>query len=158
MTSLRHFFPNARWAFVLTSWTVEEGRSVRSSECPFSKATFISASSWDVLRYWQLFKTSAMDLYSTLLHTLSPSQARTHDQARGSCNLWKRERERRPLLKHTYIKSLQQRAMCIPNRHFRVSSWICHLFKGNFLPAVANSKDHRVLLADSTPIATEYWF
>ena len=38
--SLRHFFPKARSAFFFTSWTVEEGRSDRSSACPFGKATF----------------------------------------------------------------------------------------------------------------------
>ena len=39
--SLRCFFLKARWAFVLTSWTMEEGRSAKSSACPFGKATFI---------------------------------------------------------------------------------------------------------------------
>ena len=63
--SLRYFFPKACWAFVLTSWTVEEGRSVRSSECPLGKATFIWII-WDVLRSWWLFKTSAMNLYFRL--------------------------------------------------------------------------------------------
>ena len=38
--SLRYFFPKACWAFVLRSWTVEEGKSVRSSAWPFGKATF----------------------------------------------------------------------------------------------------------------------
>ena len=38
--SLRHFRPKARWAAVLKSWTVEEGRSDRSSASPFGKATF----------------------------------------------------------------------------------------------------------------------
>ena len=63
--SLRYFLPKARWAAVLTSWTVEEGRSVRSSACPFGKATF-TWSIWDILRSWRLFKTSAMNFYFTL--------------------------------------------------------------------------------------------
>ena len=47
--SLSSFFPKARLAFICTSWTVEEGRSVRSSACPFGKATFTWII-WDVLK------------------------------------------------------------------------------------------------------------
>ena len=63
--SLRYFFPKARWAIALKSWTVEEGSSLKSSACPFGKATFIWGI-WDVLRSWRRVKTSAMNLYFTL--------------------------------------------------------------------------------------------
>ena len=37
--SLRSFFPKVCWAAVLNSWSVDEGRSVRSSGFPFSEVT-----------------------------------------------------------------------------------------------------------------------
>ena len=62
--SLRHFCPKAPWAAVLTSWTVEEGKSDRTLGCPLGKATFIWII-WDILQSWRL-KTSALNLYFTL--------------------------------------------------------------------------------------------
>ena len=67
--SLRCIFPKACWAAVFNSWSVEEGRSVRSSACPFGKATFILSMErrgWDVLQSWWLFRTSAMNLHFAL--------------------------------------------------------------------------------------------
>ena len=60
--SLRCFCPRARWAAVLTSWTVEQGRSDRGSACPFGKATFIWRI-WEVLPSWRRrFETLSMNL------------------------------------------------------------------------------------------------
>ena len=72
--SLRCFFPKARWAFVLTSWTVEEGGSgSRSSACPFGKATFI----WILLDFLKILTT--FQNISNVTCTWSPSQARIDD-------------------------------------------------------------------------------
>ena len=67
--SLRHFFPKACWAFVFRSCTVEEGRSVRSSACPFGKATFIRIIS-DVLKILTTLQNISNE---SLLDTLSPN-------------------------------------------------------------------------------------
>ena len=74
--SLRHFFPKACLAFVLTSWTVEEGGSVRSSACPFGKATLYLN---HFRRPPNLHGYSKHQRNESLLGTLSPSQARIHD-------------------------------------------------------------------------------
>ena len=63
-TLLRCFFPKVCWAAVLNSWSVDEGRNVRSSECPFGKTAFMWIM-WDILS-WRLVKTSVMHLYLTL--------------------------------------------------------------------------------------------
>ena len=76
VTSLRYFFPKALWASVITSWTVEQGWSVRSSGFPFSKATLIW-SICDVLKIWTTLQNISNE---SLLGALSPSQARIHDQ------------------------------------------------------------------------------
>ena len=58
VTSLRCFFPKAPLAAVFKSWTVEEGKSDRSSACPFGKATFMLSIGWDVLKIWTTIQTS----------------------------------------------------------------------------------------------------
>ena len=73
--SLRCFLPKARWAAVLTSWTVEEGRSVRISVCPLGKVTFMWII-WDILEIWTALQNISNE---SLLYTWSPSQARIHD-------------------------------------------------------------------------------
>ena len=65
MISLRRFCPRARWAFILSCWTVEEGASVRSSPRPFNKCTLFE-SSHPPSAFWRFFTTSAMNLYFTL--------------------------------------------------------------------------------------------
>ena len=72
--SLRHFRPKARWAAVLKSWTVEEGRSVRSSGFPFIKAIF----TWSIRGVLRILATQNISNES-LLQTLSPSQARMEE-------------------------------------------------------------------------------
>ena len=74
--SLRCFCPKACWALVLRSCTVEEGRSVKSSACPFGKATFILSIE---LRRPSILRTLQHISNEALLHTLGPSQARIHD-------------------------------------------------------------------------------
>ena len=69
VTSLRYLFPKARSAFVLTSWTVDEDRSVRSSACPFGKATFI----WFIWAVLKILRTFQHISKESLLHTLSPT-------------------------------------------------------------------------------------
>ena len=74
--SLRCLIPKACWALVLRSCTVEEGRSVKSSACPFGKATFILSIE---LRRPSILRTLQHISNESLLHTLGPSQARIHD-------------------------------------------------------------------------------
>ena len=62
-TLLRCFFPKVCWAAVLNSWSVDEGRNVRSSACPFGKTACMIM--WDILS-WRLVKTPIMHLYLRL--------------------------------------------------------------------------------------------
>ena len=76
--SLRCIFPKACRAAVFNSWSEEEGRSVRSSAWPSSKATFILSielRGWDVLK---ILTTLQNISNKSPLHTLSPTDSCSH--------------------------------------------------------------------------------
>ena len=78
MISLRCIFPKASWAAVFNSWSVEEGRSVRSSAWPSGKATFILSierRGWDVVKILTTLQNISNE---SPLHTLSPTDSCSH--------------------------------------------------------------------------------
>ena len=93
--SLRYFFPKARWAFVLRSCILAEGRSERSSACPFGKTTCI------------------LSIQLTILHSISNT---SHFEPKLCKNTWSK--------KNGEQKTLAQTRLNVSNQDLPESPWL----------------------------------